>query len=470
MFIRRVSAPEAILSKSTITNIQVFRVLLYVGFGFATFGAAQIDVCAQVPQPTPSNSYTRYLDPTGGLTLDQAVDIAIKNNAELVAMRKEAEAGEALLRQAGLRPNPSFEVRGTRQLGGPDNSLMVEGGLPLELGGRRSARVRAALQELEIRRQAATERERQLAAEVRNKFGEALAAILKLKFTEEMLALATNNFNLVAAQVSEGRRPPLEQNMESVELNRIRVMRETAEAAAELRMLELRNLLGMVPDQPLSLRNDLERLLEPIPPEVGAADRALQTRPDLLGARAVEQLAAARGAQARAEGRVDADVMLGFQRMQTGFPLLGIEESTGALLPIDQKMKFFTFGVRLMLPVRNRNQGMIAAARLEEEAARSRREFGELTIRREVAAAYVRYLRAQRGKEIYRFGVREQAAANLNVVRQTYELGSKTLLDYIAEQRRFIDIENGYIDALLEVYLARVEILRAANAPELTNK
>ena len=468
--LRTNSAKEEIFSKSTITNLHVLRIFLSLGLGLATSAAAAICICAQVAQPTPSSSYTRFLDPTGGLTVEQAVDIAIKNNAELVAMRKEAEAGEALLRQAGLRPNPSLEVRGARQLGGPDNSYMVEGGLPLELGGRRSARVRLALQELEIRRQAAAERERQLAAEVRNKFGEALAAILKLKFNEEMLAVATNNFDLVAAQVAEGRRPPLEQNMEVVELNRIRATRESAEAAAELRMLELRNLLGMMPDQQLTLRNDMERLLEPVPPEVGAIDRALRTRPDLLGALAIERLAAARGQQARAEGRIDADVMIGYQRMQTGFPLLGIEESTGALLPIDQKMKFFTFGVKLMLPVRNRNQGMIAAARLEEEAARNRREFGELTIRREVAAAFVRYLRAQRAKEIYRVGVREQAAANLNVVRQTYELGSKTLLDYIAEQRRFIDIENGYIDALLEVYLARVEILRASNAPELTNR
>ena len=149
---------------------------------------------------------------------------------------------------------------------------------------------------------------------------------------------------------------------------------------------------------------------------------------------------------------------------------MGIEESTGALLPIENKMNFFTFGVRLNVPVRNRNQGMIAAAILEEEAARSRREFGELTIRREIASAYARHDRALRAKEIYRIGVREQAAANLSVVRQTYELGSKTLLDYIAEQRRFIETESGFIDAQLEAYLSRVEILRSVNAPELVNK
>ena len=53
------------------------------------------------------------------------------------------------------------------------------------------------------------------------------------------------------------------------------------------------------------------------------------------------------------------------------------------------------------------------------------------------------------------------------MVRQTYELGSKTLLDFIAEQRRFIELENDFIDAQLAVYNARVEIARAAYTPEL---
>jgi len=134
---------------------------------------------------------------------------------------------------------------------------------------------------------------------------------------------------------------------------------------------------------------------------------------------------------------------------------------------IDSTFNFFTFGVKLNLPVRNRNQGMIEAAVAEAEAAQRRREFGELTIRREVAVAYTRYQTAARAMEIYRVGVREQAAANLQVVRRTYELGSKPLFDYIAEHHRFIEIENGFIDAQLETYLARVEILRAASLPGL---
>ncbi len=93
-----------------------------------------------------------------------------------------------------------------------------------------------------------------------------------------------------------------------------------------------------------------------------------------------------------------------------------------------------------------------------------------MTVRREIAAAFVRYERAARAMEIYRVGVEQQAEANLGVVRQTYELGSKDLLDYIAELRRFIEIKDDFIDAQLETYLARVEILKTTAAPELINK
>jgi cobalt-zinc-cadmium efflux system outer membrane protein len=309
--------------------------------------------------------------------------------------------------------------------------------------------------------------ERQLAADVRAKFGEALAAIFKLKFTEDILVTAEQNVQLVSARVTEGRTPPLEESQEYVELNRIRAVRETNEGAAEIRLFELRNLVGMAPEEHLVLKGDLNTLSRTLPPQIGAEQTALRLRPDLLGAIAVEKLAAARVGQARSEGRIDADVMIGYQRMQSGFPLLGVDEMSGALLPIEQRMNFFTFGVRLNLPVRNRNQGLVAASLLEEQAARNRREFGELTIRREIAVAYARYNRAFRAMEIYRVGVRDRAADNAEVVRQTYELGSKTLLDYIAEHHRYIETENGFIDAQLEAYLAMVEILKATNDPAL---
>ena len=59
----------------------------------------------------------------------------------------------------------------------------------------------------------------------------------------------------------------------------------------------------------------------------------------------------------------------------------------------------------------------------------------------------------------------DMASRNVEVVRQAYELGRGSLLEVIAEQRRYIEIENGYTDALKQVYDASVEIERAIGAP-----
>ncbi len=432
-----------------------------------TFGARAQSV-SELPeqQMEPARpAVANYFDPVSGLTVDEAVARALAENGELIAMRREVDAARALVRQAGLRANPRVEVRGAQAVNTTDNSLMVEGMLPLELGGRRAARVAVAEREVDLREQMLADRARTIAAEVRAKFGEALAEVLKLGFDEELLLNSQRGYKLVLARVIEGRTAPLEQNMTLVEVNRLRSVRETQAGKVEVALFELRNLLGMSPEAPLKLRGDFTNLIDGLAPVAEVTEEALRARPDLRAARAVEALAAARVTEARAQGRPDAELKAGYQRMRSGFPVSGINDA-GQLAPVESTFHFLTFGVTVDLPVRNQNQGALAAALAELEAARHRREFAELTVRREVAAAYARYERAARAMEIYRVGVRGQANQNLSVVRQTYELGAKTLLDYITEQRRYIELENDYIDALRETYLARVEIARAAAAPE----
>jgi len=403
------------------------------------------------------------------MTADAAVLLALENNGELQAMRKEADAARALVKQARLRPNPTLVTSGAKQIGGKDNNQMAEVMLPLELGGRRAARIAVAQKELEVREFELANQERLLAANVRLKFGEALAAIKKLEVIEKTLAAARQGYGLVAARVTEGKIAPLEQNIFLVEVNRLQSIRETAEGKAETAMFELRNMIGMKPEEPLRLRGDFSNLIAALPPLSDSIASALHDRPDLQGARTVEQLATAKIEQARSEGRFDASVKSGYQRMSSGFPLSGFDDH-GILRPIQDVFQFFTFGVEITLPVRNRNQGAVEAAIFEREAARRRVEFGELTIHREVAVGFAKYNRAARSLSIFQNGVRDQANANLQVIWQTYELGSRSLLEYIAEQRRFLDIENELIDAELETYTANIELMRAINGPELKKK
>ena len=413
----------------------------------------------------PTNSLpTKYFDLQTGITVEQAVTYALEHNGELLAARKEIDAASGLVKQAVLRANPKVDATVSKTVTGTDNNITLNGMLPLELGGRRPARIKVAERELEMRRQDVANRERILAAEVRTKFGEAIAAILKLGFDEDLIATSQRGYNLVAARVIEGGTAPLEQNMVLVELNRLRSTRETAEGKTQIEMLELRNLIGMAPDEPLRLRGDFNDLITPLSPLGEATGLALSERPDLKLAKAAESFAEARIEQARTEGRLDASLIAGYQRMDFGYPLNGINDA-GQLRPIQGTFHYFTVGVSLDLPVRNKNQGAIEAAVAEAEAAKRRREFLELTVRREVASAYAQYNSTTRAAEIFRVGVKDQANANLDVVRQTYELGSKTLIDYLGEQRRFIDLQNGYIDAQLDMYKAHVEVERAVALP-----
>ncbi len=450
--------------------------ILLISFFFVPNSAAQIAIEPAVERVEPKQimpevklTIGRYLNLANGTTADEAVRIALENNGEIRALRDELESTRSQIKQAELKANPRLMIGGNFQPFGEMNGEMAQVTLPLELGGRRRARIDVAKNQFKVREAILANSERELAAEVRLKFGESLALIEKLKFLEELLANVEQGYKLISAKVVEGSNAPLEQNISLVELNRIRSMREMVVANVVIRLLELRNLLGLEPTEPLRLKGDFENLLDSIPPLGAANDQAILQRPDLESLRLSLGLGNASLEQARSEGRIDAAVFLGYQRMTRMMPQVVNQNP----LELDSRVvgeSFITFGVDLMLPVRNKNQGNIESSSLEISAAEKRLEFGELTVRREVAAAYARYEGAARALAIYRVGVRNQAKQNLNVIWQTYKFGDKDLLDYIGEERRYLELENSLIDAELEVYQARIEIYRAMNAPELIIK
>jgi cobalt-zinc-cadmium efflux system outer membrane protein len=395
--------------------------------------------------------------PGAELTVDELVARALTDSPDLRAARAEIDAAVGRLQQAGLRPNPMLELGGQKALSS-DNNVTIGLTVPLDLNGRKEGRVGVAERELQMKRAQVRDRERRLAADVRMKAGELLAARRGLAVTDDLLTVNRDALRLVQHRVSQGATPPLDENLLLVEVNRLDATRQMLASRVDIFALQLKALAGMAPDAPLALRGDLTPS-EPPPITDDAIRQALTARPDLEAARADVAMGAAKIRKERAEGRWDASVNVGYQRQDFGFDLNGIT-STGGTRPIQDVFHYFGAGLSIMLPVRNRNQGNIAAASAEAQAAERRLQFAELTVRQEVAAALAQYEAARRSLEIYERGVRDVATRNLSVVRQTYALGRGTLLDVIAEQRRYIDIENGYTDALRQVYDARVEIDR----------
>lgn len=286
---------------------------------------------------------------------------------------------------------------------------------------------------------------------------------------DRLLESAVEGFRLIQARVVEGKTAPLDEGMTAVEVNRLRALRETEFGTTEIAFLELRNLLGMQPEEPLRLKGNFDDLLAKPMPIAEAMQKALESRPDLLAFRAAETVAEAEIENAKAGGRLDAKISADYQRNDFGFPVRGIDP-TGALRPVHGIFHSVRVGVTFEIPVRNANQGLIEAAIANADAAGKRTRFAELVVRREVAAAFARYESSARAMEIFRVGARQQASANLDVIRQTYEFGARNLIEYLAEQRRYLDIENEFIASQLAVYQAKVEIMRATNAPELVTK
>jgi len=414
-------------------------------------------------QPVPVLAQAQLAAPASELTIEELVARALADNPDLRATRAEVDAAGGRLRQAGLRPNPELDLGGQKALS-PDNNLTVTLRLPLDLNDRRGGRVAVAEQDLELKRKQLADRERRLRTDVRMKAGEVLAARRNLQTTDELLDVNRSALRVVGNRVREGAAPTIDENLQLVEVNRLDANRQLLSSRVEIATLQLKLLAGMAADAPLTVRGELTTS-PPTLERAEAVQRALASRPDLAAARADVAVARAMIRKEQAEGRWDASVNVGYMRQEFGFGLNGLTNS-GQTRPIQDTFHYFGGGVTIMLPVLNRNQGNIAAAEAGARAAERRLEFTTLTTQQEVEAAFAQHEAARRSLEIYGRGVRDVARRNLDVVRQSYELGRGSLLDVVAEQRRFIDVETGYTDVLKQVYDAAVEVERAVGVSE----
>jgi outer membrane protein, heavy metal efflux system len=410
-------------------------------------------------QELPVRPASSFLDLQNGATEADLVARALASNPTLLAQRQQVAMAKGDVTQARLRQNPSLTLGGLKEVNGGDNGINVSGSLPLELFGRRARRTEVAEYKEEATQQSVADQQRLLTGEVRMRFGQALASISDLMFVEQLLQVNRDFLRLMEDRVREGAAPSLDADESRVEVHRIETSRTDYQAKAEVALLALKEAVGVDPEEPIRLKGVLE-----LPPQDYDQKQLLQLamnhRPDLALQRANEALANAQLRSDQATGKPDASVFGGYERPDSGFSQRAFD-AAGNLSPIRQTFNHVVFGLNINLPVFNRNQGVVAADTAAIQAARSRIAAVNLSLRHEVAQNLIRFKGAQARVTSYRSGVRDQAAHNLDVVRQTYTYGRTTLLDVIAEQRRYIDIETGYTDILLDAYAARIALEQA---------
>jgi cobalt-zinc-cadmium efflux system outer membrane protein len=421
----------------------------------ACFGAPGL---AESGQAAADNQTTvRFVDPVTGMSIDQAVAFALQREPVLLAARTSIEAARAARQQAALRPNPMVSVMRQEQAGGSDNLTSTEVEWPLDLFRRRS-RTATAERAIEVAELAVADQERMVIATVRAAYGELAALARDLEVSDSLVAATRRSYDLIRARVVEGAAPPLERNILDVELHRLESQRLLQAGAAEAALITLTRALGVGPDTVVTVRETLDRLVEADSPQaaVTAVPSPVQ-RADVREAQARLRLAEARIEQARSDGRFDVTAFGSYMRMNFGFPQKAFGAG-GTLEPVQGIFHNLAAGVTVVVPLRNRNQGAIAAAQAERAGAAHLRDARVLTAESEVAAAAARDDHARRAVAMYASGVRTLARQNLDVVRETYELGRGTLTDVLAEQRRYLEIEMGYTDALRAAFEARTAL------------
>lgn len=399
-------------------------------------------------------------DPAQGISATQLVRRALSSNAELAAARLEIERARARLRQTGLRPNPTidFEQSSGRLVNNPGERATIIGfSLPLEVTGQRARRLALAQAELEAAQAAVAEHERLLAAEVRKTFVEALSAQRELDITEGLNRLDTQTVRVVEARVTEGDAAPLEASLLRVEIDRLRSRRALVEGRFQVALLRLKTLAGIPLEETLQIREELARTaLSALTITLNeAVETALRTRPDLRLARLMEEAARAglRLAEAQAGPSVTINARYTFDRTLTSLP--------APLTPFPDTGRSLSFGVSIGLPVFNRNQGNKAEAAVAITQAQQRREFIEAVIRAEVASAFTRQQAAANALATFEQGVIGRSQDNIRAIRGAYEVGAFSVTELLAEQRRLLDLQKEFTEALAERWRANADLQSA---------
>ena len=432
------------------------RIVLSILIAALTTG---VPALAQTPSQTPAAE--RYIDPVNGLSLEQAIARALEREPSLRAARSEIEVARGMRLQASLRPNPSMSFERREEPAGTDNQTTVAVEWPLDLF-RKSRRVAVADHEVTAVQLSVADRERLLASEVRVRYGDVLATVRDLAVFDELVAITRRQHELIRSRVEEGATPPLERDLVQVELRRLESDRLLLAGRTEAALVELKRALGMSADATLTVRETLEGVVQresSVPRQVPDVSAALDQRADVREAAARVAVAGAKIDRAEAEGRFDVSLFANYMRMDAGFPQRGFTPD-GGLERIRGLFHYVSAGARITVPVLNQNQGEIAAARAEQARAMSAHEAARLTADAELAAARARDDHARQAVSAYT-GARTLARRNLTVVAQSYELGRLTVFDVLAEQRRYLDVERAYTEALRAAYQARTAVNRS---------
>ncbi|HKK17649.1 MAG TPA: TolC family protein [Opitutales bacterium] len=378
------------------------------------------------------------------IDLHDAVRRALRESPELKAFGWTAESALARVRQAALWPNPEIEFErenfgGSGQFSGSaraENTLALSQMLPL--GGDIKHRRRLA------------EAERDLAAwdyhaarlgvvlSTSRRYVDTLAAERRLDIAQRELDLAHELESVTRKRVEAGEASPVEQSRVAVPVVEAELELTRAELASTAARQRLALTWGERRLGDVRLVGALEKL-SPLP-EPSALVATVNDAPEV--ARWAAEISASEAAYKLVRAEAIPDPVL----------RVGIKQDEGS------NDHGLIVGISLPLPLFDRNQGDLAAARAGERAAQENRRAAELRVESALSNSY--FTLAVAHAESTALDARALPAARkaYEATLSAFSAGQLPYLDVLDASRSLLELERRHIDALVSYHNAKAEL------------
>lgn len=416
---------------------------------FRVFGALCATLVIAHASPASSQAAAVQGQNNGALTLPRALQEAAKASPRLAVADRNIGMADGRRQQANTLPNPTvgFEVDNfapgpTNNVGGAETTLMLS--QLIELGGKRDARVSAALGDYDAARWEREASRLELLSETTIAFVEAVSAQRRVGLLDRQAAALEKLVPLMQRRVDAGASSPSEVSRTQAAVGTTRLERERARLALAVARRELAALMGRdVPDF-VTVSGDFGRIVRPVPFE--NLIKAIDDNPQLMRWTAIR-------------AQRDGDLLVA--RLK---PIPDVTASVGWRYYSENSENAIRLGVSMPIPVLDRNRGAIREAQENAQKVHAERAVNRLNLIAVVAKAHDTASSQLQQLDLLRKTILPAARQTVSVIEAGYGQGRFTVLEILDAYRTLADAELMEHDALASFHtaVATIEGLTAA--------
>ncbi|MFL5243804.1 MAG: TolC family protein [Gemmataceae bacterium] len=390
-----------------------------------------------------SDSWTAgAAEPPPLLNLPALEQLALERNPTLLQTGANIEAAQGRAQQAGLYPNPtvgySAERIGAGGTAGEMQGLFIDQTI-VTAGKLRLSRAKFA-QEVSQTRALALAQQYRVLNSVRIRFYQLIALQRLLDVRSELLKVADDSVQTTKELLNVGAANKVDLLQARIEARQERVALENARTRYDAAWRRLAALVG-VPELAVSrLEGDLEATVA-VPDFDATLTHLLEASPEIQAA--VAEIA-------RAE--------MGLKREQVE-PITNVQMRVANGYDFETRRDVTSVQIGVRLPVFDKNQGNIRAARAQLAYAQADLRRTQLSLNQRLARAYAQYRTAAAT-------VQTDRKENLPDAKEAYELYLESFRkrraawpQVLVAQRTYFQISVEYNEALAEMRSAEVAIL-----------